>query len=535
MEEKNMKKAFVILLAMLIAASLFAGGSKDTTTAGASSGGGGPFSYPVPGKPVLSYFGRFHAKVASSYKSYSDLDIVRYWFEKTGVTLDFFTPPAGMETEQLNIMLASGDLTDLIVYNLAGMRGGLQKLYDDKIIVKITDKVDAYMPNMMKFFHDNPHIYRQIKDDDGDLFAIPFLKGGGFLLATSGTMIRDDILRALNIAPPETIDEWERAMIAMKAAHPRSSPYVGDFTMLRNSFMPAYGISSGLWYEDTAHKAHYSPLEPGYREFLVRMNKWYSTGLIDPNFATIDGRTVDNAMSSGAGFATYRAGSSGLGAYLNANKNNPNFSIIGVRQPSLARGEVIKYIAGFEYGGNDQMGITTNCKNIEAAMRMYDFVWSQENYIKFNWGVEGESFTYVNGKPQYTDLILNNPNGLDVDTILAKYALTAIKGPAMLVQDPDYIVQYYNQPQQKQAMEQWMIMDLDNRSFPPVSFTSRESSDFARIMADLETYVMQMTYKFILGTEPFGNWDTFIAKVRRMNAEDAVRIQQTALDRYNRR
>jgi putative aldouronate transport system substrate-binding protein len=534
MEEENMKKGIIVLLAALFVVSLYAGGTKDSTTTLASASAGAAFSYPVPGKPVLTYFGRLHSKVASDYRSYADLDIVKYWFEKTGVTLDFNTPPSGMETEQFNIMLASDDLTDVISYNLASVSGGLQKLYDDKVIIKLTDKTDS-LPNMMKFFNDNPHIYRQVKDDNGDLFVIPFLKGGGFLLATTGTMIREDILNDLKLAPPETLDEWENVMTAMKKAYPRSSPYVGDFVMLRGSFMPAYGISGNMWFEDTSHKAHYTPLEPAYKDFLMRMNKWYSNGLIDSNFATIDGKTVDNAMSSGAGFATLRAGSSGLGAYINANKDNPKFSIIGVRQPSLTKGEVVKYITEFEYGGNPQIGITTKCKNVEAALRMYDFAWSPENYLRFNWGIEGESFTYVNGKPQYTDLILNNPNGLSVDTILARYAMVAIKAPAAMVQDPDYIVQYYNQPQQKQAMEQWIIKDMEYRAFPFVSFTSRETSDFTRIMADLDTYVMQMTYKFILGTESFNNWDSFIATVNRMGADQAIRIQQAALDRYNKR
>lgn len=533
-----MKKSFAVLLIVLLTASLYAGGSKAPTAAPAAStsSAAGPFSYPIPGKPVLSYFGQLHVKIASNYKSYADLDIVKYWFEQTGVTLDFNTPPAGMETEQLNIMLASGDLTDLICYNLAGMPGGLKKLYDDNIIINLSkNKVAEYMPNMMKFFNDNPAIYRQVKDDDGDLYVIPFLKGGGYLLATTGTMIRDDILRDLNLAIPETLDEWETVMTAMKTAYPKSSPYVGDFTMLRSSFMPAYGISNAMWFEDTNHKIHYTPLEPAYKDFLMRMAKWYSMGLIDPNLATIDGKTVDNSMSSGNAFSTFRAGSSGLGAYLNANKDNPKFSIVGVRQPDLKKGEIVKYITDFEYGGNPQVGISTKCKNIEAAMRMYDWAWSPEAYLRLNWGIEGESFTYVNGKPQYTDLILNNPNGLNIDTILARYALTAIKGPAMMVQDPDYIVQYYNLPGQKQAMDQWIIKDMDHRSFPPVSYLSQEASDYTRIMADLDTYVQQMSYKFILGTESFDRWDSFTSTIKNMSADQAIKIQQTAVDRYNKR
>ena len=77
-------------------------------------------------------------------------------------------------------------------------------------------------------------------------------------------------------------------------------------------------------------------------------------------------------------------------------------------------------------------------------MRLYDFGFSEEGYRRFNWGEEGVSYTMENGKPQYTELILKNPEGKSVDTVLANYAMTAIKGPAMLVQDPDYMLQYYS-------------------------------------------------------------------------------------------
>ena len=526
-----MKRVFFVLLTVLLTAALFAGGGGATNNTASVSTSSGPFSYPVPGNPVLSYFGQFHVKVMNEYRSYADLPIIQYWFKETGVKLDFNTPPAGMETEQLNIMLASGDLTDVICYNLVGMRGGAQKLHDDGIIIKLTDKLGS-MPYMMKYFNENPDVYRQVKDDEGEFYVIPFI---AHTSASSGTMLRGDILEELKLAPPETIDEWEKVLVAMKAAYPRNSPYVGDFTMLRDSFLPAFGLGRGYWMVDTAQKVRYTPLDPGYRDFITLMNKWYNMNLIDQNFATIDGRAVDNAMSSGAGFSTYRAGSSGVGAYMYANRDNPKYDIIGVRQPAFTKGEVIKYIRGYEFGGNPQVGISTKCKNVEAALRLYDFPFSPENYIKFNWGIEGESFIYVDGKPQYTDLILNNPQGLNIDTILSRYATTAIKGPNMMVQDTDYLAQYYNIPAARKAMEQWLIRDNQYRSFPPVSYTSNESSTLARVMADVETYVQQMSFKFILGTEPLSNWNTFTATINRMGIDQAIKVQQDSVDRYNKR
>lgn len=267
----------------------------------------------------------------------------------------------------------------------------------------------------------------------------------------------------------------------------------------------------------------------------MKLNEWYTKGYLDANFATLDQQTLDNNMSSGRSFATFGAGSSGLGAYMTANQDNPDFELMGVKLPTINEGELAMYATEYEFGGNPQLGITTACENIEAAMRMYDFGFSEEGYMRFNWGEEGVSYTMVDGKPQYTDLILNNPDGLSVDAILANYALTAIKGPAMLVQDPEYMLQYYNMPQQQQAMEAWEEKDYENRSFPVVSYTSEESQNLTAILADLDTYVEQTAMKFIIGSESFDNWDSFVDTCSNMGVADALAIQQAAVDRYNAR
>jgi len=46
--------------------------------------------------------------------SYTDTEWNRVMFEKTGVKVNFLHPVFGQEKEQLNVMIASGDLTDMI-------------------------------------------------------------------------------------------------------------------------------------------------------------------------------------------------------------------------------------------------------------------------------------------------------------------------------------------------------------------------------------------------------------------------------------
>ena len=54
------------------------------------------------------------------------------------------------------------------------------------------------------------------------------------------------------------------------------------------------------------------------------------------------------------------------------------------------------------YGGRsslgwDAIGITSNCKDVEAAIKLMDFLASEEGQYLLLWGIEGEDWTMENG------------------------------------------------------------------------------------------------------------------------------------------
>ena len=70
---------------------------------------------------------------------------------------------------------------------------------------------------------------------------------------------------------------------------------------------------------------------------------------------------------------------------------------------------------------------------------------------------------------------------------------------------------------------------------PNVSLTTEEGNQFSTIMGDLETYVSEMTTKFILGTESLDGYDGFVETMKAMGVEDAIALYQAALDRWSAR
>ena len=67
---------------------------------------------------------------------------------------------------------------------------------------------------------------------------------------------------------------------------------------------------------------------------------------------------------------------------------------------------------------------------------------------------------------------------------------------------------------------------------PNISLNADETETKTRVMSDIDTYVDEMVLKFIVGTEPLDNWDTFVSTVEGMGLQEALDAMQSAYDRY---
>ena len=78
----------------------------------------------------------------------------------------------------------------------------------------------------------------------------------------------------------------------------------------------------------------------------------------------------------------------------------------------------------------------------EAALYLLDWMYSEEGHMINCFGIEGESYNMVDGYPTFTDLVLHNPDGLNLAATLSLYARGHQNGP--VVQDTRVNDQYYS-------------------------------------------------------------------------------------------
>lgn len=553
--QRNSKKMFTMLVTTSLMGSLVVACSSNSSTTStaspaASSGtanastapAGAAVTYPLKTDKTLTYWGELPGNLTGVKATHADTPFFQNWQKATGVPLKFTAPPTNQTTQSLNVLLATGDLPDMIEYNWQGeFPGGPEKAIKDGYILKLNDTIDKFAPNLKKYLKEHPEVDKQVKTDNGSYYVFPFIRGDDYLRVFQGPIVRKDWLDELGLPVPETIDEWYTTLKAFKEKKGATAPFSvvsvpRPFQESGNgAFLSAFGVTRDFFIDDSG-AIKFGPAEKGYKDYLATFHKWYAEGLIDKNFATADSKAMDANMASGATGVTVGNAGGGIGKFQPLiTAKDPKGVLIGAPYPVLKKGDIAMY--GQKDPANAPGGsvaITASSKNIETAAKLLDYGYSQEGGMLFNFGTPGVSYNLdSSGYPKYTDLLMKNPDKLAPAQSMSLYIRGNYNGP--FVQDKRYIEQYLAMQSQRDAVSIWSKTTVDKHKIPPVTATPEESTELAKIMTDLNTLVDEMTLKIILGTEPVDSFDKYMEKFNSVKLSRAIEIKKASLDRYNKR
>ena len=522
--------------------ALFASGGLQTTGAAGAATTTPVGQYPVQTSVTLDYWLGFNANVSPNYTNLGDTPFAKGLEERTGIKINFLHPPtaANAAREQLNLMIASNDLPDIVEWNWVSptdFPGGPEKGIADNTILRLNSIIDQWAPNLKAYLNANPQYDRMVKTDNSSYYAFPFIRDGEKLLYSQGMMIRKDWLDDLGMKPPTTLDEFHTMLVRFKNEKNCQAPFTIVWSNNQRMLVSSFGILKNWYISADDGKVHLGIIEPAYRRWAETMAQWYKEGLIDPDLMSIQTAQQNTKMTNGTAGSTVASGGSGIGTWTPAARaTNPRYEIIAIADPVERAGQKLVYsIPNQEYSGQDCAAISGTSKNVEIAARLLDWGYSQAGHMYYNFGIEGESWNMVNGQPIFSDQVMKNPNGWPLAQSMSAYCRSPAAGP--FIQNVGYIEQYYELPEQKQLLINYVVPGASNYILPALTATTDESRELNSIMQDVNTYVDEMTAKFVLGTEAItdASWNTFVTTIQRMNIQRAIEIQNAALERFKRR
>ena len=145
-----------------------------------------------------------------------------------------------------------------------------------------------------------------------------------------------------------------------------------------------------------------------------------------------------------------------------------------------------------------------------------------------NYGIEGETYNIVNGKPKYSDYVMKNPNGL-APLPAARSTGTRVDILEYLFVE-SYVDLFDTEKQHKHIVKFQPLAEL----FPNVIATAEESRVVSSATPEINTYVQEMMVRFITNKEPFSNFDRYVQTVKGMGIDKVIEVKQAQYDRYKK-
>lgn len=508
-----------------------ASGSEDSGDATPTEA----YTLPLSDETItLTLWKPMNSNLSNIVDSYADNICFMELEKRTNVHLEFQIPAVGQEVTNYNLMIASGDLCD-IIHNANGTYAypdGLDAAVADGYFLDLTDLIAQYAPNYQATRTRDDFLTKASTTDGGILAAmyqIPTREQGPFL----GYYVRKDWLEQCNLDLPVTYADWEEMLVAFKEQCGATAPLSlgpNGYDSYNNALSSGYDVSYTFYQVDNVVK--YGPIEDSWKEYLTMMNGWYNKGLIDPDYMSGTSILVDTSMVTSNKTGAFPSLYTLVAMYEAMDTDQPDCDIYPVPAPVKNEGDTAKIRANnFAIGG--YYTVSADCEYPEIAVEWIDYLFSEEGALLCNYGFEGDTFEYdANGTPQFTEKVTASPEGYSFAQAMAYYTM-----PPSSVCLQDWTRELASVPAKDLvSYDVWAECTTDHTIPTGVSMTAEENTEYAKIMSDITSLVEEKTNLFITGQLSLDtDYDAFIDQIKALNIDRAIELQQAALDRFNQR
>lgn len=464
--------------------------------------------------------------------------------KRTNVHINWIMTPAADFDTKMMLLISSGKQPDLMYVPQTYPGGADQAILDGLIVDLAVPENAQYCPNYMKALNSQPGWKRELSDDQKRVTGFAqLLVPDGSTTVCLGPMLREDFLAKIGKGVPETIQEWHDVLKAFKDQKLCKSPLTGFFWILGYSqaFVGAYGTTITGWNDtqilpNTQDKMVFGPIQPAFKDFLAMFNSWYKEGLIDPDmFNLSDWGLLDAKLTSSEAGATVHFLSK-VKKYTDSLSANGG-AMVAAPYPVLNKGDKPIYGQGNAVvWGIDS--VSAKSKYVKEAIKYRDYGYTDDGYLLMNFGIEGKTYTMVDGKPKYsnfiTDCITNkdgkNSIGLTLDQA---YGLHVVDNQPTFEAAEYFTSIRLVDDRNRNACKVWSVPQITTRVLN-ITFNKQELED-VKALANIMTYTNEMTAKFIQGTEKLDKFDDFVAKCKDLGIDKVIEVYNAAYDRYKAR
>jgi putative aldouronate transport system substrate-binding protein len=488
------------------------------------------------------------------WESYNEFSAYKELAKRTGIEVDYFHS----NYDQLQYLLAGNDYPEVMILsdNAYGgsYPGGVEKGISDGVILDLSQSLPQYAPNYLAAVDNSTSSAQFVKTASGK-YAQLYLLHDRELAPSIGYVMREDWLRQAGFVNadqttkvPLTYAEWTTYLTYVKSHNLNGGSkfplYVNmaGYDMYTHALQGGFGATGG--YYQTNGTAKYGALEDDFWAYLDQARAWFEAGLIEPTFSqfpnpepygTKPATVIGTSATDPAQYAAFLHYSSKIKEAEELGKAyDPNYKLIAVPAPVKTLGDTVHLRLSMGSTTRYYAVITNKCKNPQKVLEWFNYVFSDEGTMLMNFGIEGDTYTLVDGKPKFTAKITDDPN--------------VSPGTMANINTAGNVFIYYSKyredayPNANQYLIQaelaWTTQCDDAYLYPDEAkalFTEEEKTTLATIASGTQMGVMTMyVYKIVAGSA--STYAKTAAEARAAfgaTISPGVAIYQRALEEYN--
>lgn len=379
MKKQNVKRALAGTMALLTAMSVT--GCKNKETAG-------------DGKETITWYTELSA--GGNDKMWDTAEVLKKVVEKTGIRPKVTVPTDGGSTK-LNLMIATGDMPDLITFNSTNS-SSMEDLIAQKGLYSMKEIDEKYEKGLLK---EIPEVMRtQVKDrNDGELYGLPGMFNDGKSSKPNGTQsfnVRADIYEALGSPDMSTPDKFIDALKLFQEKYPmidgkKTIPLDMNMQCWSLYIMErAFGIVNDNYVDDKGNvKVKWR--DPKYREVVKYMARLNREGLLDKDMFVKQSNQIEEDRATGITFCIMSSFDQlwDVSSVLKRTDKNAYYKVV---EPMRAvEDPIFSPIVPYSYW--TMTGVPTQAKKPDVASKFLRYMWNKEGNMLMNVGVEGKHYT----------------------------------------------------------------------------------------------------------------------------------------------
>lgn len=454
--------------------------------------------------------------------------------EMLNIRLIVEVAPQASYDDKKGALIATDDMPDLMWVKLDDVR----KYARDDMFVNLSEHRDE-MPNLFALLDADPSL--KALTVDGDFYHAPVLQRLNPDSRLSGNLvnIRTDLLAKYNLPVPTSYDELYDVLLAIHEQEPNLIGVTDRKGTRKLMDCMAYPLGSGstMYYdEDLGGQWVYGPAHENFKAVLSYMNKLYTAGLLDPDYAT---NTKDQwAEKLASGMAICTVDNDGVVRDYNVALKtvDPSYSLDVI--PSLTNSLGQTRNVTFNIDWTDQAWvIATSSEKQDVCIKFLDWCYSNQGADVNGFGKEGVTYDVVDGRNIVKQELLeeyakNGANAAyDIQSALGvglnditPYVDTGLQDQIQIyMRGSDEEIAAYRDLIASIAADKGLRAPVTN---PPLSADDTER--YNELLVKVENLIWQEVDKYIIGEEPIENYDKVIEAAKAAGATEMEEIFNNA-------